>query len=176
MDDPQGGDPDDTVAGREAPGPGDETVEGIGGDPFPGGDDAPSPSATTGSRVEGIPEGWQDRHDGAGDAPAFEPVAAGAEGTGASAPGTGDGEDSASHASQVQIGTGHSGIFSPSDILSEASSAGTRSARSRWILADDGSGGGPRPAPSESPPCSVRVAAPLRPSRRPPSPYESPRP
>ncbi len=137
-DDPQGGDSDDTGAGRNPSGPADETVEGIGGDPFPGADQAPPPSAA-GSRIEGIPEGWQAQDDGAADAPAFEPLAARPEGSGTRSPGAGEGEDSASHASQVQIGTGHSGIFSPSDILSEASSAGMRSARSRWILAEDGS-------------------------------------
>lgn len=142
VDEPEGADPDGAGADPESSARGDETVEGIGGDPFPGGDDGAALSA-------------------AADAAAFEPVAAGPADAGAVSPGTGDGEDSASHASQVQIGTGHSGIFSPSDILSEASSAGARSARSRWILADDGRGDGAAPP--------VEGDAPAPPATEPPA-------
>lgn len=81
------------------------------------------------SRVEGMPDGWLE--DPAISGPVAD-VAADAQTV--TSPDDDPEASGVSHASRVQIGTGHSGIVSPSDVVSAASSGADRSFRA--VIAD----------------------------------------
>ena len=76
------------------------------------------------SRVEGMPDGWLEEPTGVESVAAVAPDA-----QTVTSPDDDPEASGVSHASRVQIGTGHSGIVSPSDVISAVSSAEARSVR-----------------------------------------------